>query len=320
MIMSYGSGDIHQCTMDVETKQEPAYTRMYVIPEGVTFNQNHIHYNFAIIIMDKVLEDLSNLPDVLSDTQEIAKDIWTILYHSYTTEQGNFSWQIVGDWSPDIHPFTERFETTVGGWTMHIKIEVPFDYDQCTPPIEFGFGFPQDQTFESYRVIIDDFKKFADLHYQINSYGFGDIHQLPMDITTKKEPEYIRMYVIPETTRFDQNHLHIAFKVIICDKVLEDLTNQPDVLNDCLEICKDFFSKLYLSEYEADWDATLEPFFERFETTLGGWVLNLNIIQKFDFNRCVLPELSFAKGMTWSEWAELWKNAAQQWSKVKNPN
>lgn len=315
-INSFGIGDIKQCTMDVTTKQEPRYTRMYVVPEEVVLQQNHIHYNFAIIIMDKVEEDLSNLTEVLSDTQETAKDIWTIIYRSYTPGEGNFSWQIVGDWDPDIHPFTERFETILGGWTMHIKIEVPFDYNACVVPIADGFGFPQDQTFESYKVVIDDFKTFADLHYQINSFGFGDITQLTNDIITKQEPEYIRMYVIPDRTQFSPNHLHIGYTVVFADKLEDDASNQIDALSDTLEIVKDFYTKLYLSEYEVDWEASVFPFFEQYETTLVGWTIQLNIIQKFDYNRCVLPEYEFHPGATWEEVKEIWRKVAREWKNV----
>jgi len=174
-INSYGFGDLSQCTNDIVTKQEPKYTRMYMVPEEVVFNQNHIHYHFSIIIMDKVEDDLSNLNDVMSDTLEIQKDIWTILYQSYTPAQGDFSWDIIPDENPDVVPFTERFETILAGWTLHMSVQVKFDYNECTPPVDFGYGFPQDQTFESYRVVIKDFQTFADLHRQINSFGYGDV-------------------------------------------------------------------------------------------------------------------------------------------------
>jgi hypothetical protein len=69
-IKSFGFGDITQCTNDIVTKQEPQYQRMYVVPGQVTLNQNHIHYNFDVIIMDRVEDDLSNLEEIMSDTME----------------------------------------------------------------------------------------------------------------------------------------------------------------------------------------------------------------------------------------------------------
>lgn len=315
-INSFGFGTLDQCTMDIETKKEPKYTRMYVVPDPVIFNQNHIHYKFAIIIMDQVDDDLSNLDDVMSDTLEIAKDIWTVFWQSYTAKFGNFSWELVGDWAPDVQPFTERFETTLAGWTLHISLSAPFDYTECGLPIEFGYGFPQDQSFESYRVIMQDFKRFADLHFQVNSYGYGPLEQITVDRYTKQEPKYTRLYIVPGATKFNESHMHISFQIIVLDKIEEDLSNQEDVLSDTLEIQKDLFSKMYLSEYEADWDPTLEPFIERFESLLGGWIMNVSITQKYDFNRCVLPIRPFTPGLTWIEVAELWKDIDRDWDAV----
>jgi hypothetical protein len=314
-INSFGFGDITQITNDVETKKEPRYTRMYVVPGQVTLNQNHIHFNFAIIILDRVNEDQSNLSDVLSDTMETCKDIWTIFWQSYTEQQGFFSNFIIGDWSPEIHPFTERFETILAGNTLNISMSMPFDYNTCVIPIEFGYGFPQDQSFESYRVIIRDFQRFADLHYQIRSWGFGDHTQITNDVITKEEPLYPRMYITPQVTRFDPNHMHISYQVFMVDKLKTDNSNQAEILSDTLEIIKDLFTKMYLSEYEADWDATVDPYLEQWETSLCGWVLNVSITQKFDFNRCVLPELPFTS-YTWEEMMVLWKDAGIDWDKV----
>jgi hypothetical protein len=126
-IKSYGFGDLAQCTNDIVTKQEPLYTRMYIVPGDVVLNQNHIHYNLSIIIMDKVNNDLSDLKDVMSDTLEITKDIWTVLLQSYTEAQGYFSWDIIPDQSPNVVSFIERFETIVAGWTMNLSVQIAFD-------------------------------------------------------------------------------------------------------------------------------------------------------------------------------------------------
>jgi hypothetical protein len=315
-IKSFGFGDLTQITMDVNTQEEPKYTRMYMVPEDVLFNQNHIHYKFSIVFADRVDDDLKNLSDVMSDTLEIAKDIWTILYQSYTAAQGDFSWDIIPDQEPDVHPFLERFETILGGWTMHLSVQIAFDYNTCTPPVLFGYGFPQDQTFESYRTVVEDYQVFADLHEQINSFGFGDIEQLTNDIITKKEPHYPRMYVLPERTRFHSGHIHIGWKIIFCDRLKDDLSNQEEVLSDQLEIAKDLFSKMYLSEYEADWDAVINPFYQAYETNLAGWVMNMSFTQKFDYNRCVLPERSFLRGLTWEQISQMWKDVNKDWDKI----
>jgi len=319
-IKSFGFGDITQCTNDLETKKEPQYVRLYIVPQNVEFNENHIHYNFSVIVMDKIEDDLSNQPEVMSDTLAIIMDLWTVFYQSYTYESGNFSNIIVGDWDPDVHPFLERFETNLGGWTMHIKMSAPFDYNRCNLPIKNDFGFPQDESFSSYLQIIKDWEEFAIQHEQVRSWGFGDIHQLTNNVITNVEPLYPRLYFVPERTRLNTSHMHITWRLIICDKVEDDLSNQQDVLSDCLEIAKDFYSKAYLSDYDVEWNGYLEPWLEETETILAGWTLTLSVQQKFDYNRCVLPITSFADGITWEELDRLWKEVHQQWDSVKKTN
>ena len=237
------------------------------------------------------------------------------LLATYTPYYGNFSQELVGDWAPQCIPFTEKYDDVVAGFTLNISLSMPFDYNECTPPMIDGFGFPQDQTFESYRVVNKDFQAFADLHKQINSYGFGSIELLTNDIITKEAPLYPRMYCVPDMVSLNENHMHISYNVVFADKLNVDNSNQVDVLSDQLEIVKDFYAKLYLSEYEAYVDASVQPFLEQDEDTLCGWTISLNIIQKFDYNRCVLPERPFTH-YTWEQLEEMWKDVAVQWEDI----
>jgi hypothetical protein len=118
---------------------------------------------------------------------------------------------------------------------------------------------------------------------------------------------------MPESTHFETGLIHVGWKVFFVDKLNNDISNQQDVLSDQLEIVKDFFAKLYLSDFEAGWDATAQPFYEKTETILSGWILDFHFVQKFAYDRCVLPILPFIPGSTWSELAELWKNVNTDW-------
>ena len=73
---------------------------------------------------------------------------------------------------------------------------------------------------------------------------------------------------------------------------------------------------MYLSEYEADWDAVINPFYQAYETNLAGWVMNMSFTQKFDYNRCVLPERSFLRGLTWEQISQMWKDVNKDWDKI----
>jgi hypothetical protein len=315
-INSFGFGDLAQCTNDIQTKQEPKYTRMYVVPGEVKLNENHLHYKFSIIIMDRVDDDQSNQAEIMSDTLRTAMDVWTILLQSYNPQQGDFSWNLIVDYDPDIFPFIERFETILGGWTLNVSFQVAFDYNSCTPPVLGNFQFPDDLVFNSYKYVLDEFQEFARLHQQIRSYGFGDVEQLTNDIITKKEPEYPRMYVLPDSTHIQPGHIHLGWRVLFVDKLNNDISNFAEVLSDQLEIVKDFFAKLYLSDFEAGWEASVEPYYEKTETILSGWIINFHFIQKANFDRCVLPETNFSPNLTWEEVNELWRKVKEQWDSV----
>jgi hypothetical protein len=309
-INSFGFGDITQLTMDIENKVSPVYQKMYVVPGNVVLKENAIQYNLSVIVMDLINSDYSNQQEVMSDTIETIKDIWTILYQSYTQYYGGFTLDYEPLWSPTIEPFLESYEDILGGWTMSLVIEEGFDYNSCVIPD--SDIFPQDESFSSYYQIIQDFKNFAIQHRQVNSFGYGDITQLTMDVSTKVEPVYPKLYFVPQTTRFDQNHMHITWDVLIVDQLNDDYSNQLEVLSDTLEIAKDFFARTYLSDYEADWDADIQPWLEETETILCGWTMRLSITQKFDFNRCVLPELPF-ENKKWYELATKWNEVNTDW-------
>ncbi len=179
-----------------------------------------------------------------------------------------------------------------------------------------GFTLPVSVNEVNYKQIIEDLEDFANNHEQINSYGYGDITQLTMDIETEKEPRYTRMYVIPGDVVLAQNELITNFQILVVDRLNNDYSNQRDVLSDTLEITKDIMATFYLSEYETVWPSSVEPILEEYETILCGWVMNIQLTQPFDYNRCVLPERPFTPGKKWYELAELWNEISKDWKNV----
>jgi len=135
---------------------------------------------------------------------------------------GDFSLYYTPEWGPNVTPFLERFETILGGWTLNITLEQPFDYNSCVLPIMSGFTLPASVNLVNYKQIIEDLEDFANNHEQINSYGYGDLTQLTMDVETEQEPEYTRMYVIPGDVLLNQNELLYNFQIIVTDRLNAD--------------------------------------------------------------------------------------------------
>jgi hypothetical protein len=155
----------------------------------------------------------------------------------------------------------------------------------------------------SLKQIIEDLKSIAGNHKQIQSFGFGDITQITMDVESKQEPEYVRLYVIPQPTTFDRNGIIYQLSIICMDKINADYSNQLEVMSDTLLILEDIFTILWQSytnpsgnfsiDYEPQFGSNVQPFLERFETVLAGWTMTINVVQLHDYDRCVIPENSF---------------------------
>lgn len=316
-IKSVGFGSIDQVVNDLTTKVEPKYVRMYIVPSDVYFDRSLIRYNFNIIITDKIKSDSSNLIDLMSNTLDIAKDIWTIFYNSYTPEQGGFSETFEPQWGDILIPFTERFETTLGGWTLQLSLEVPYDYNECYRPILSGSTIFDKTTedFSNYKNLITQFQSFATNHYQIKSFGFGHITQLTSDVITKKEPLYSRLYLTPDTINIIKNQLNINLNVYITDRINNDLSNQLGVMSDTLEIMKDLYSIIGDSTYIPQTGLRVFPFLNDYDTGLGGWTLPLSLDVPYDYNRCDIPINTFS-GLNWEDVITRWELLGINWEKV----
>jgi hypothetical protein len=316
-IMSFGYGDLSQITNDIETHLEPLYTRLYIVPGSTIFNLSSITYNLSIIICDRIEDDLSNQIDVLSDTLEISKDIFTILHNSYGDEFGNFTEYYEPQFGSSIIPFLERFDTVLAGWTLNISITQPFDYNQCIVPIN-TLSLPTDTSNVTYKQLTNDLLTIGDNHKQINSTGIGDIYQLTNDIKTKVAPQYPKMYVVPSDVTLSENELFYNFNIIVTDKLKVDYSNQRDLMNDTLEICKDIFSVLEQSEYNCQYGVSCEPFLEEYEDILGGWSMNIQLITTFGYDRCNVPIDRFDQldHKKWYQLDELWNKISKYWKNV----
>lgn len=265
--------------------------------------------------MDRLEEDLSNQIDVLSDTMEVAKDYFKILLNNYQIELGEFTEFYDPDWGATAIPFLERFETVLAGHTLSLDIIQPFKYE-CEIPLDDVTLPDSDEIYNvNYKQVIMDILSVGNAHQQLHSVNFGDIPQLINDINNHVEPDYARMYVVPDETRFNENEIQYNFNIIISDRLEEDLSNQRDVLNDTLEICKDIAITFHNSEYYTNYDIVINPFLEEYDTMLGGWSFNLRLNCPYRYDKCEDPFYSFERKV-WSLINEMWNKITKFWSNL----
>ena len=165
----------------------------------------------------------------------------------------------------------------------------------------------------NYKKIIDDFKKLAAQHKQINSFGTGDITQLiyltqqkqGVDNTTEySAPTYPLMYVLPQPVQRGEQQKTLTFNIVIADIMnAKNYDIETDLFSDTLQIAEDILAQYKYSvtaaqgDYEDIYDlqlpTTISPFSERYDDILVGWTITLTLVINDPLNRCIAPIKDF---------------------------
>ena len=175
---------------------------------------------------------------------------------------------------------------------------------------------------KTYLNLIDKIRGLGRQHKFINTTTVGDI----FDIDLSKETIFPLMHVNPVNVQTGYSQLTYSFQIFVCDLVSEkkdwekdsampvnqyvenvfsdNLSNEIDVFNDTLQTCVDLVSIFRNSkwqsveaggldinnpEYFTEGEYTFEPFTERFDNLLTGWVFTLNVTVHNEFQTCNIP-------------------------------
>ena len=166
---------------------------------------------------------------------------------------------------------------------------------------------------KTYNNAIDTLKQLGVEHKQINTTTTGDIFKIDMDQTL-----FPLFHINPVNVTTGLSSLTYNFQLFIMDAVGERenwteanlqsadwLSNEQEVASSCLQICVDIIGMFRHSKWQSakrdgtqDIDApvyftageyTLEPFQERFDSLLTGWVFQVGIVVQNDFQTCTIP-------------------------------
>jgi hypothetical protein len=151
---------------------------------------------------------------------------------------------------------------------------------------------------KTYNNLIDTLKELGDKHQQISTTTTGDI----FDIDLEKNTLYPLMHINPINVTTASFGLTYNFQIFVMDMVDTDDANEQDVYNDVLQTCIDIISIFRNSKWQSqltldidapvyftDGDYTLEPFTERFDQAVTGWVFQIGIVVANDFQSCDIP-------------------------------
>ena len=131
----------------------------------------------------------------------------------------------------------------------------------------------------------------------VNTVTTGDIY----DIDLAKQSIFTLSHIIINNVTTQEQTLTFNISVLAMDIVDESKepttdvfrgnNNEQDILNTQLAVLNKLVmvlrkGTLYSDQYQLDGDATLEPFYERFDNRLAGWSATFNVFVKNDITIC----------------------------------
>lgn len=143
----------------------------------------------------------------------------------------------------------------------------------------------------SYNEIIQAFQEFCTKHYQIAQ--FVDMQESDFQTLENKYPTVI---CVPAPSTIAQGLLSLQFVVVFADILIADNSNGRDVYSDMLEVAKDFvayFTNNPDYSWSLDDNLTIEPFYEKYDDILAGWVLQASVSIPFGKGVCDIPMEEF---------------------------
>jgi len=131
----------------------------------------------------------------------------------------------------------------------------------------------------------------------VNTVTTGDIY----DIDLSKQSIFPLSHIIINNVTAEESVLRFNISVLSMDVVDESKekttdifrgnNNEQDILNTQLGVLNKLVmvlrkGDLYSSQYALDGDASLEPFYDRFENKVAGWTATMDVLVANDITIC----------------------------------
>ena len=153
--------------------------------------------------------------------------------------------------------------------------------------------------FKTYNNVINTLKCLGEQHLEIQSTTTGDI----TDIDLEKNTLFPLYHINPVSVDVSMSQKTFNFQLFVMDIVDADGDAEQTVLSDTLQIITDIIAILKHGEilygydashgeeerYFVDDDFSIEPFTERFDNAVTGWIVDVGIIVESELNSCDVP-------------------------------
>ena len=151
---------------------------------------------------------------------------------------------------------------------------------------------------KTYNNLVDTLEQLGNNHFQIKTVTSGDIFEIDLE----KNTLFPLMHINPVNVTASKSQFIFNFQIFVMDLVEPDNSNEPQVYSTVLQICVDLISIFRNSKYQAEdgndindpiyfteGDYTLEPFTERFDQAVTGWVFQIGVTVDNSFQTCNIP-------------------------------
>jgi len=153
--------------------------------------------------------------------------------------------------------------------------------------------------YKTYNNVINTLKCIGNQHLEIKSTTTGDI----TDIDLEKNTLFPLYHINPVSVDVGMSEKTFNFQLFVMDIVDADGDAEQTVLSDTLQIITDIIAILKHGEilygydashgeeerYFVDDDFSIEPFTERFDNSVTGWIVDVGIIVESELNSCDIP-------------------------------
>jgi hypothetical protein len=147
----------------------------------------------------------------------------------------------------------------------------------------------------TYNQMIKEFQDFAAAHKQINEFGNGDLWEVVQHDSLLKDFNYPLLFVQDSPASIGDGFITNGFNILVMDKANEG-TVETEVKSDTLLILLDtiaYFEKLYTDNWKfvkIEKTGSISSFTERFDDTLTGWTMSMQLKQPLEYNECQIPQ------------------------------
>ena len=146
----------------------------------------------------------------------------------------------------------------------------------------------------TYNQIIKQFEDFATAHRQINQFKTGDLWEV-VQKETLAQLNYPMLFLQDSPANIGEGFITNGFNILVMDKANEG-TVETEVKSDTLLILLDtiaYFEKLYTDNWKfvkIEKSGSISSFTERFDDTLTGWTMSMQLKQPLQYDECQIPQ------------------------------